>query len=168
VKEASFREDLYYRLNVIPIRIPPLREIREDIPLLAEHLIFKLNQSFGREVQRISADALAILMAYYWPGNVRELESVLGRAMINMRLNEKVIEAVHLPILECEKPADAVHASVDGPVRTLDQAVAEAEKAAIMRALREADGNRQNAAKLLNTALRNLYYKIKKYHISLH
>jgi PAS domain S-box-containing protein len=169
VKEASFREDLYYRLNVIPIRIPPLREIREDIPLLAEHLIFKLNQSFGREVQRISADALAVLMAYYWPGNVRELESVLGRAMINMRLNEKVIEAGHLPILECEKPAAVVHASAaDGPVRTLDQAVAEAEKAAIIRALHEADGNRQNAAKLLNTALRNLYYKIKKYQISLH
>jgi transcriptional regulator with PAS, ATPase and Fis domain len=77
-----------------------------------------------------------------------------------------VIEADHLPVLECEKPADAVHASAaGGPVRTLDQAVAEAEKFAIIRALHEADGNRQNAAKLLNTALRNLYYKIKKYQI---
>jgi PAS domain S-box-containing protein len=168
VREGSFREDLYYRLNVIPIMIPPLRQIREDIPLLAEHLIFKLNQSYGREVQRIAADALSALMGYPWPGNVRELESVIGRAMINMRPGDDVIEVRHLPILECEQPADAVHASVDGPVRTLDQAVAEAEKAAIMRALHEADGNRQNAAKLLNTALRNLYYKIKKYHIANH
>jgi PAS domain S-box-containing protein len=165
VKDGSFREDLYYRLNVIPILIPPLREIKDDIPHIVEHLIFKLNQSYGREVLRMSGDALSRLTQYHWPGNVRELESVIARAMINMKPIEKVIDIHHLPLLECEQISDAVFSLAQGSVRTLDQAVAEAEKAAIVRALREAGGNRQKAANLLNTALRNLYYKIKKYNI---
>ena len=166
VKEGSFREDLYYRLNVIPILIPPLREIKDDISLIVEHLIFKLNQSYGREVLRMSGDALSGLMQYHWPGNVRELESVIARAMINMKPNEKVIEILHLPLLECEKVSDVLFSAAQSMARTLDQAVAEAERAAIIRALQDAGGNRQNAANLLNTALRNLYYKIKKYKIN--
>jgi len=74
VKDGTFREDLYYRLNVLPIYIPPLRKIKEDIPLLAGHIIFKLNQEYGREVQKISEEALSNLMNYNWPGNVRELD----------------------------------------------------------------------------------------------
>jgi PAS domain S-box-containing protein len=166
VKEGSFREDLYYRLNVIPILIPPLREIKDDISLIVEHLIFKLNQSYGREVLRMSGDALSGLMQYHWPGNVRELESVIARAMINMKPNEKIIEILHLPLLECEKVSEVLFSAAQSTARTLDQAVAEAERAAIIRALQDAGGNRQNAANLLNTALRNLYYKIKKYNIS--
>lgn len=166
VKEGSFREDLYYRLNVIPILIPPLREIKDDISLIVEHLIFKLNQSYGREVLRMSGDALSGLMQYHWPGNVRELESVIARAMINMKPNEKIIEILHLPLLECEKVSEVLFSAAKSTARTLDQAVAEAERAAIIRALQDAGGNRQNAANLLNTALRNLYYKIKKYKIN--
>jgi PAS domain S-box-containing protein len=166
VKEGSFREDLYYRLNVIPILIPPLREIKDDISFIVEHLIFKLNQSYGREVLRMSGDALSGLMQYHWPGNVRELESVIARAMINMKPNEKIIEILHLPLLECEKVSEVLFSAAQSTARTLDQAVAEAERAAIIRALQDAGGNRQNAANLLNTALRNLYYKIKKYNIS--
>ncbi|NJD57233.1 MAG: sigma-54-dependent transcriptional regulator [Nitrospirae bacterium] len=165
VKDGSFREDLYYRLNVIPIMIPPLREITDDIPFLVEHLIFRLNQSYGREVLSMSASALGSLMQYHWPGNVRELESVLARAMINMKPHDKMIETEHLPRLECERVSDALPSADQKTARTLDQAVADAEKAAIIWALKDAAGNRQKAAVTLNTALRNLYYKIKKYNI---
>jgi len=165
VKDGSFREDLYYRLNVIPIMIPPLREITEDMPLLVEHLIFRLNQSYGREVIGMSEPALNSLMQYHWPGNVRELESVIARAMINMKPHDKMIETEHLPRLECEKVSDVLSPAVQRTARTLDQAVADAEKAAIIWALKDTAGNRQKAAATLNTALRNLYYKIKKYNI---
>lgn len=166
VKDGSFREDLYYRLNVIPIQIPPLRNIRADIPFLAGHIIVKLNQSYGREVTKVSEEAMEVLLDYNWPGNVRELENVIGRAMINMRLNEKVIEIEHLPLLGCEKINQAFFTAEQGSLRTLDQAVSEAERTAIVRALTEAGGNRQKAAALLDTALRNLYYKIRRYKIS--
>jgi PAS domain S-box-containing protein len=99
VHSRTFREDLYYRLNVIPIRIPSLREHKEDILPLAEHIIFKLNQEFGREVRKISGEALQDLRAYDWPGNVRELENVLGRAMISMRLQDRVMDLEHVPLM---------------------------------------------------------------------
>jgi transcriptional regulator with PAS, ATPase and Fis domain len=83
-----------------------------------------------------------------------------------MKPNEKIIEILHLPLLECEKVSEVLFSAAQSTVRTLDQAVAEAERAAIIRALQDAGGNRQNAANLLNTALRNLYYKIKKYKIN--
>ncbi len=166
VKDGSFREDLYYRLNVLPIQIPPLRSIKTDIPLLAGHIIIKLNQSYGREVLKIADEAMDVLLQYDWPGNVRELENVIGRAMINMRLGEKVIEIEHLPLLGCEKINQAFFTAEQGSQVTLDQVVSAAERSAIVRALSETGGNRQKAAVLLDTALRNLYYKIKKYGIS--
>jgi PAS domain S-box-containing protein len=166
VKDGSFREDLYYRLNVLPIQIPPLRDIKTDIPFLAGHIVYKLNQSYGREVLKISEEAMKVLRDYNWPGNVRELENVVGRAMINMRLNEKVIETEHLPLLGYEKLNQAFFAAEKGSLRTLAQAVSEAERSAIARALFEAGGNREKAAEHLDTALRNLYYKIKKYGIT--
>ena len=165
IKDGTFREDLYYRLNVLPIQIPPLRSIREDIRLLVEHIVYKLNQSYGREVLKMSEEALQILTNYSWPGNVRELENVIGRAMINIRPNEKVIETEHLPLFECQKISQAFLTAEQGTLRTLEQVVADAEKSAIIRTLHETDGNRQKAAILLDTAIRNLYYKIKKYNI---
>jgi PAS domain S-box-containing protein len=165
IKEGSFREDLYYRLNVLPIRIPPLRTIREDLPLIANQLVTKLNQNYGREVVSIADEAMRDLLDYDWPGNVRELESAIGRAMINMKPSEKVIEAEHLPLLECERAGQAAPESRPGASRALGQAVADAERAAIERALAEAGGNRERAAQLLGTAVRNLYYKMKKYKI---
>jgi len=113
----------------------------------------------------MSDEALGGLMRYQWPGNARELESVIARAMINMKPNEKIIEIEHLPLLECDKIIEVFLSAAHSTIKTLDQAVADAEKAAISRALQDAGGNRQKAAKLLNTALRNLYYKIKKYDI---
>ena len=166
VKDGTFKGDLYYRLNVLPIAIPPLRARPEDIPRLVQHVIFRLNQEFGRQVTGMAPEAIAELGKYPWPGNVRELENVLGRAMINMRPQERVIDTQHLPILECEKINDALLASEQAViVRSLDQVVADAERGAIMRALREAGGNREKAAERLDIALRNLYYKIKKFGI---
>jgi PAS domain S-box-containing protein len=167
IKDNAFRSDLYYRLNVLPIQIPSLRARKEDIPMIVEHLLFRLNQDFGRQVRGVTPEALETLGQYPWPGNVRELENVLGRAMINMRPQETLIAAEHLPLLECEKITEAILASEQAAgVQPLQEVVAAAERSAIVRALREAGGNREQAAVLLNTAVRNLYYKIKKYGIS--
>src|SRR5690606_26214909 len=91
IARAPFREDLYYRLNVIPIMIPPLRHRQEDIPRLVAHLIEKLNEEYGRNVRDIAPDALQVLREYHWPGNVRELENVVGRAMIAMTVTDTTI-----------------------------------------------------------------------------
>jgi len=99
VKEGRFRDDLYYRLYVIPIYIPPLRDRKEDMSLLVNNLIRKLNQDFGRNVKGILPEALDILSSYSWPGNVRELENVIERAVINMKLNEELILPKHIPLL---------------------------------------------------------------------
>jgi transcriptional regulator with PAS, ATPase and Fis domain len=165
IKDGSFREDLYYRLNVLPIRIPPLRKITDDIPRIAKHLLVRLNQDYGRQVERIADEALEAMKQYQWPGNVRELESVIGRAMINMKPAERTIELAHLPLFECERISQIILGQQAGQVRPLSEVIAEAEKAAIERALHEAKGNREQAAALLGTAVRNLYYKIKKYKI---
>lgn len=161
VRSRTFREDLYYRLNVIPITIPPLREHREDIRQIAEHSIFKLNQEFGREVRGISDRALTNLLDYEWPGNVRELENVLGRAMISMRPQDTVMEAGHLPPLSFEKASGVPLLSAQ--VRPLEEVLAAAERAAIVHALQETGGNRTKAAVLLGVSMRTLFYKIGKH-----
>jgi transcriptional regulator with PAS, ATPase and Fis domain len=166
IRNGFFREDLYYRLNVLPITIPPLRSIKEDLPVLARHLLMKLNQEYGRDIERISDDAMRSLQAYHWPGNVRELESVIGRALITMDPAARVIEAEHLPFAGHEKTGLGTSGPASSPVRRLGDVIAEAEKAAIERALNETGGNRESAARLLGTAVRNLYYKIKKYGIT--
>jgi PAS domain S-box-containing protein len=165
IKDHAFREDLYYRLNVLPIWIPPLRDIKDDLPVLAHHIVLRLNLDYGRQVERIDDDAMEMLGEYQWPGNVRELQNVIGRAMINMKPAERTIGAVHLPLFECERIGQIILGSAQGPVKPLDSVIAEAEKAAIERALHEAGGNRERAAQLLGTAVRNLYYKIRKYKI---
>lgn len=103
VKEGNFRKDLFYRLDVLSIKIPPLRERKEDIPLLCSHILKRLNQKYGRGVSKISDDALKMLYSYDWPGNVRELENVISRAMINMDISEKEIKKEHLPPLNVAK-----------------------------------------------------------------
>lgn len=185
VKEGRMREDLYYRLNVVPIFIPPLRDHKEDIPSLALVLVRRLNEDYGRNVQRISAEALDILMEYQWPGNVRELENIIGRAMINMRYNESEILPEHLPALGSVGPygarfesragegaaggcADGAgmapgSAGIDAARGMLRAYVEKAERAAIARALAIAHGNKTRAAKLLDISLRNLYYKLERY-----
>jgi len=178
VREGRMREDLYYRLNVVPIFIPPLRERIEDIPLLCHSLIRRFNQAYGRNVSRISEEALDILTEYDWPGNVRELENVLSRAIINMHYSEVEILPGHLPALgrfQQGPQATQVNAQTEiltGEKRSaqgiprLREAVERAERRAILRALEAAGGNKTAAAKLLGVGLRSLYYKIKRYGIS--
>jgi transcriptional regulator with PAS, ATPase and Fis domain len=161
VHSKTFREDLYYRLNVIPILIPALREHKEDIRPLAEHIIFKLNQEFGREVQKISEEAVQNLLDYDWQGNVRELENVLGRAMIAMRPKDTIMELGHLPLLPCDKMSSAPPSLLH--VRPLDKVLDEAERNAVARALQETKGSRTKAANLLGISTRSLFYKIHKH-----
>jgi PAS domain S-box-containing protein len=165
IKQGTFREDLYYRLNVLPIRIPALRMVKEDLSLIAAHVITKLNQQYGREVENLSTEALKVLTSYDWPGNVRELENVIGRAIIAMKPSETEIGPDHLPFLSGERVGQTVLFSIQEPVRQLQDVVADAERTAIARALQQTKGNRELAADLLGTAVRNLYYKIKKYGI---
>ena len=164
IRKGEFREDLYWRLNVFPITIIPLRERKEDIPLLVEHIIYRLNQSFGRNIKGVSEDVYNILFEYHWPGNVRELENILGRAIINMKPQERTIQTDHLPPL-CQERDECIEQVFKGRVRPLKEVVELSEKEALLNALRETRGNRERAAKALGLSLRNLYYKMKKYGI---
>ncbi|MCF8563653.1 sigma-54-dependent Fis family transcriptional regulator [Alicyclobacillus tolerans] len=166
VASGQFREDLYYRLNVIPIVIPPLRYRKDDIPELCQQVIHRLNQAYGRNVESISEDAIAMLQEYHWPGNVRELENTLGRAMLNMTFQELVLDARHLPLLHQRgsfAPAlPPVNASVwtEG---TLQDIVRRAEQIAIEQTLSATHGNKTEAAKRLGISLRSLYYKLNQF-----
>ena len=166
IASGAFREDLYYRLNRMPIQIPPLRTRRMDIPLLSEVLIQKINQDYGRNVEGIKASVMDRLMAYHWPGNVRELENILGRAIIFMNYNETMIELKHLPFLE-ELPEKnkGVHLSVDENKKDLASMLEEYEKNIIKEVLEHNKGNKTATAKALNVSVRNLYYKLEKHKI---
>jgi len=157
VDQEKFLPDLYYRINVFPIHLPPLRERKKDIPLLTFHIIRKLNQEYGRSVEGISQETLKILLSYDWPGNIRELENVLGRAMINMDMDERMIEPHHLPPLEMSKKGETFVKK-----GTLKELVKEYEKKIITMALKRTGGNRMKAAKLLGIGLRTLYYKMER------
>ncbi|HER24225.1 MAG TPA: PAS domain S-box protein [Candidatus Atribacteria bacterium] len=177
VKEGRFRDDLYYRLYVIPIYIPPLRERKEDMPLLVNNLLRKFNQDFGRNIKGISTEAINILGDYSWPGNVRELENVIERAVINMRLSEELILPKHIPflnelntpgILE-ERPSvsfesdNLIYNNLDK--NDLEKIKNDTERIALLQALKSAKGDSPIAAKKLGISLRSFYYKIKKHNI---
>lgn len=169
VQEGTFREDLYYRLNVIPIFIPPLRKRKEDIPVLVHYLIRKFNQEYGRSVKACTDEALAILMEYDWPGNVRELENIIGRAMINAGFNSDLIRKQHIPPLGTLRDGDrdlmAPPAVEDWDGMSLRQIMEETEKEVILRVLEKTEGNKTEAARELGIAVRSLYYKLDKYGI---
>ncbi|MBS3977770.1 MAG: sigma-54-dependent transcriptional regulator [Syntrophomonadaceae bacterium] len=172
VKKGQFREDLYYRLNVVPVYIPPLRQRKADIPHLASYLIRKFNQEYGRNVTGISPGALNRLMDYFWPGNVRELENILGRAIINLGYGQTTIEAEHLPPLvssletqisgSCGMRTDRVHWTGGA----LEEMRNKWEKEVVAEALAQVGGNRAKAAELLDISIRSLYQKLRKFGIS--
>jgi two-component system response regulator AtoC len=155
VREGTFREDLYYRLNVITIHVPPLRERKEDIPLLASHFIEKFNFEFGKNVEGVSEEALQLLLEHDWPGNVRELENVIERAVIINK--EGIIMPSHLPPQLIKVPEGA--ASPAPPHKTL----LEVERLHIQRVLNENDWNIQRSARILGIDRTTLYAKIKRY-----
>ncbi|MCG8482566.1 MAG: sigma 54-interacting transcriptional regulator, partial [Clostridia bacterium] len=166
VKEGSFREDLYYRLNVIPIFIPPLRHRKNDIPLLVRHIIKKYNNEYGRFVKEISQEVINIISGMKWKGNVRELENFIGRIMINMESHDEIIEKQHLPMPDNTfKPlldTTKFEAHTQQNMK-LDDVIALAEKEYILKVLEENHHNKTKTAQALGISIRSLYYKLEKY-----
>lgn len=169
ISDGVFREDLYYRLNVYPIHIPPLRARKDDLELLVENSIRKFNLEYGRSVNDISPSALQVLERHSWNGNVRELENVIGRCIINMQYHENTIEISHLPHLYAEIGGAEENENferVEEVPTNLKLALEDAEKLYIQKVLRHSKHNRTEAAKILEISIRSLYYKMKKYNIS--
>jgi DNA-binding NtrC family response regulator len=159
LEEGTLREDLYYRLNVIPIEIPPLRERREDIPILIHHFFKKFSKETGKEAITISQESMEKLMEYEWKGNIRELENVVERLVILM--NGSNIEVNDLPkeiIFNIERGSDFIlpHEGVN---------LEEVEKNLIIQALRMSNGNQTHAAKLLGISRHTLIYRVEKYNL---
>ncbi|MDF2902787.1 MAG: transcriptional regulator [Bacillus sp. (in: firmicutes)] len=165
IAQGTFREDLYYRLNRMPIQIPPLRRRIEDIPALCSRLIQKINQDYGRNVEGVSNLSIDRLINYDWPGNVRELENILGRAIIFMKNYETIIDESHLPDLKAvthHKIADSKTSNF-GDSQSLSLIMERYEESIIRQTLREHGGNKTKTAKVLAVSVRNLYYKLEKY-----
>jgi two-component system response regulator AtoC len=158
VAGGRFREDLFYRLDVVRVKVPPLRERREDIPLLVDHFLGRTRESLGKAVRSIDDDALERLVDYAWPGNVRELENVLERAVILCR-GERLALA-DLPPNLTSAPAERRGASRDLSLRRARRAL---EARLIGEALEATGGNRTHAARLLGISHRALLYKLKEY-----
>jgi Nif-specific regulatory protein len=158
IAQGSFREDLYYRLNVFTVFVPPMRERKSDLLLLADHFLDKYGREHGKNIRRISTPAIDMLVSYHWPGNVRELENAVERAVLVC--DGHVIHAHHLPPTLQTAEASGTLAMVN-----LNDAVAAYEKDLIQDALKSTRGNRAKAARLLATTERIIGYKVSKYGI---
>ncbi len=164
IGRGNFREDLFYRLNVMPIQIPPLRDRAEDIPMLCQAFIERFNRSLKRQVSEVSPDALSRLMKHGWPGNVRELENAIERAMVFAEGRQ--LKPDHFaPEIGAGTESDPVDTAISG--YSLKKAQRNLEKKLIVRALEETGGNRTRAAKLLEISHPSLLSKIKTYKIDL-
>jgi len=161
VEEGTFRGDLYYRLNVFPIYMPPLRERKTDILLLADYFLEKYARENNKDIRRFSTPSIDMMMAYHWPGNVRELENCIERAVL--LCEEGVIHSYHLP-----PTLQTGFESGTMPSLSLDDAVATLEKEKIIDALKNTRGNSAQAAKIMKTTIRKFNYKAKKYNIDFH
>ena len=153
IKKGTFREDLYYRLNVINITLPPLRERKEDIAALARHFLQQYAKKLDKSITDLTSDALELLAGYHWPGNVRELENVVERAVI-------LCESDLLGAEDLSVPAPAMIAELG-----TNPSLEEMEKNYILRVLRETNGNQSKASQLLGIDRKTLYLKLKKYGI---
>jgi two-component system response regulator HydG len=158
VAEGRFREDLFYRLEVIPVRLPPLRERREDIPLLVEHFLQKKSADLGRPAKPMAPDAVRLLARYAWPGNVRELENVIERTLVLS--DGAVIGPQDLPL--SLEGAEGAEGQATGGAGLNDQ-LAALEKRLIAEAMVESGGNKTQAAGRLGIKTSALYYKLEKY-----
>jgi len=161
LEQGKFREDLYYRLNVIPIVLPPLRDRKEDIPLLIDHFIKKCCLENKMPVVTMSDEAMQMCMEYDWPGNVRELENAIENAIV-LGDGER-IEPAYLPFgLTMRKP-NLRHDFSNSSAKTYKERMEAAERVILENAIRQAGGNKSEAAKMLDISLRTMRYKIKKY-----
>jgi two-component system response regulator AtoC len=165
VKAGRFREDLFYRLNVLPLHIPPLRDRREDIPLLVEHFVRRYGEKHARagmRVEGVAPEAMELLLAYAWPGNVRELENTIERAMVlcdGSRIEPHVLED------RIKASTDRVRATLGSGEMSIKKTTRLVEEELIRKALVATGGNRTNAAKILEISHRALLYKIKEFGI---
>jgi two-component system response regulator PilR (NtrC family) len=165
VMEKRFREDLYYRINVISIQIPPLRERPEDIPVLATFFMDKYSKTLGKEIRKISSYALKILSQYHFPGNVRELENIIERSVAMERstiiLPESLTLATYKGMISSGKAPSQATLPSEG--LDLDQVLDSQEKSLVLQALQKTQGNKQRAAALLKINLRSLRYRMLKH-----
>ncbi len=177
IMAGRFREDLYYRLAVVPIRVPPLRERKGDVPRLVEHFLKKYSRLLGKEVQTISSYGMEVLMQYDFPGNVRELENIIERGVAlessNIILPESLILSLHRQGKEPDTDRQAQQAMFVAAEdeeelfeRGMEEILVELEKKMIRHALRRAENSKMRAADLLRISFRSLRYKIKKYGIA--
>jgi len=153
VEEKRFREDLFYRLNVFSVDVPPLRERKEDIPLIVEHLIAKYNKILNKKVEKVSLEAMELLLDYDYPGNIRELENIIERSMIMAR--DEIIDEKYFSFIEPERKFEK-----KGTIKDV-------EKELIIKYLIQNKGNRTHTAELLDISRRSLQNKIKEYQINL-
>jgi two-component system response regulator PilR (NtrC family) len=169
IAEGRFREDLYYRINVIPISLPPLRERREDIPLLAEHFVVKYNEQMGKTISGISHESMELLARYDWPGNIRELENVIERA-VALEPTPAILPDSLPAIVRGETARAAAASAPAGEVLPdsgfdLEAHVKEIERGYIAEALKRAGGVQVKAAELLGMSFRSFRYYVKKYNL---
>jgi two-component system response regulator AtoC len=161
-KAGRFREDLFYRINVLPIAIPPLRARREDINLLVDHFVTRNNARLGTQIRGLSSEARKLLLEYAWPGNVRELENTIERAMV--LADGEILEATDLPE-RVREALDPVQVQLTSGELSIKKTTAAIEEILIRRALAKTKGNRTRAAEILEISHRALLYKIKDYKI---
>ena len=164
VQEGRFREDLYYRINVIELNIPPLRKRREDILPLSQFFIEKANQENGYAVTGLSQDVIAMFMSYSWPGNVRELEHAIERAVVRCKGGEITSDQVDFLVERSQRRLELETEAVSSP-SSLKEYAQQAERDRIMQALAQTGGNKSKAAKLLGIDRTVLYTKLRKYDI---
>ncbi|MFO8192273.1 MAG: sigma 54-interacting transcriptional regulator [Bacillota bacterium] len=164
VEKGLFRKDLYYRLNVFPIFLPPLRDIKSDIPLLVNQFLSYYTQKFGRTAVETIPAVYQRLKEYDWPGNIRELQNVIARALINLNRDENVVEEHHLmmPFVEAAGPGKNADRPLEGTFRNLHD---KWEREILLKALSECEGNKAEAARRLNMSIRNLYNKLYRHQL---
>ena len=163
VQGALFREDLYFRLNVFSIVVPPLRERKEDIPLLVDHFLHQANDQMSRAVSGVSKEVMDLLMMYHWPGNVRELENCVHRAVVMS--DDELITTKCLPIY-IQSIAEKPKYSLPDQIESLDNTLADVEKQIIVETLHSTGGVQSKAAKLLGISERSLWHRVKKLSIN--
>lgn len=161
IKRGDFREDLFYRLNVIRIDTPSLRERRDDIPVLAQHLVTRHARDNGKEIHEISNDAMNILIHYHWPGNVRELENIMERAVV--LANKGVILPSHLPQELAAFSPTMQDLTVAGELKIPGATLEQLEKVAILKTYEQCRGNSLETAKLLGISQRKVQYRLRQY-----
>jgi len=165
VMEKTFREDLYYRLNVLPIRIPPLRERREDIPVLAQFFLSKFTKEFAKDIHKVSSYAMDILCSYEFPGNVRELEHIIERGVAMESSRIILPDSLTLSIYK-RKQQDRVSQPAMQNIPSgfdLDHHLSEIEKNMLEQALQQTGGTKLKAAQLLGITFRSFRYRLLKY-----